>query len=162
MAIGPQRHPEQHRAEPDHHAVHYPDDGEPQGIPAERVDGVGHDLAAHAVRKPQQHRNLTSGPVGDQPPVLHEEEQGEQAGDNPDDEHGHRAKPGQQPRDQDLDQLPQRLDGLLGVHLDHAGQGASLLQPGRDPSQDLLPLGDQSGNYHPDDDRYHPDGQKHH
>jgi Glycosyl hydrolase family 65, N-terminal domain/Glycosyl hydrolase family 65, C-terminal domain len=85
---------EQDRAQPDHGAVHQPDDGEPPGVAPERVDGVRHDLAAHAVRKPWHHGDLPGGPVDDQPPVLHEKQQDQQAGDDPHDQHGDRAQPG--------------------------------------------------------------------
>jgi hypothetical protein len=79
-------------AEGDEHNVHQPDDGEAPGVAPERVDGVGHDLPAHLRREPQQPGDPARGGVGHQPPVLHQEQQDEQAGDDAHDQHGGRVR----------------------------------------------------------------------
>jgi hypothetical protein len=102
---------------------------------------------------------LVRGGVGERRPVLHQEQQDEQAGDDTHDQHRGRAQPAQEPTDQQLDKVTEEPERLLGVRLADPGERTALAQPGRDLGEDLALAAQQPGDHAPQDQRDDPNRQ---
>jgi hypothetical protein len=108
---------------------------------------------------PQHGGDPVRGGAGDQLPVLHQEQQDEQAGDDPHDQHGGGAQPAEQPGQQRFDQRAQNPERLLGVRLGDPGERTGLVQPGRDLREDLAVAAEEPGDHDPEDQGDDPDRQ---
>jgi hypothetical protein len=93
------------------------------------------------------------------PPVLHQEQQDEQAGDDAHDQHGGRTQPASSPPSSVSTIEPRVLTACSVSGASAPGERAGLVQPGRDLREDLALAAQEPGNHDPQDQGDDADGE---